>query len=597
MTEADLIEKVRKNREKGRSKREEYKTEWDQCYDYYEGDQVPSGLPSYAKYFALNLIRKRLDSILGAMLRFKYTISLKPRGEEDIGKADFYKKVISYLMERAKAWMEIVKAICQQYTVGIGWMQLYWDRDKNQGLGGLAWQPRDAYTVWFDPAAKEENLSDARWIGREERFTLDEVKLLWPEKADLVTSNDPDTLDPTNEIDNDKVTVIEYQYYTEKKVKKYFLDGEAVEPPKGKKVPSKYQVISKTERTYYKAQLAGEVVLNNSGTGLSQFDMIPFYHSKRKDSPYPIGEIKNWIKWQDLINVMYSLMIDYVGRSAKITGVIKGASGQEAEQLRRSAAEPGAMPSLPEGVEFQSVTPAPLPASFDMVLKDLRTAWDDLTAYYQVQRGDSPWSGISGKAIKQLQSAGSLAYVLGEHHINDSITACGRLMLELIGKHMTVEQALRITEEGEPVPINKFMGKEGEISEQEIEKQGLNKVENPETNEVEYYLNSLSEIANYDLKIEVDSLKEQTQREKEEMALALVKTKAEDGRPLVDREYVLDAVEIKEKDRILARMAMADQVAMLGKMVMSNPFLMELVQNPDLLQRVTEAMGQPQGVM
>lgn len=603
MEEFELIKQIQKNRTSGKTAREKYSDEWDRCYDYYEGSQTPSGLPEYAKYFCLNLIRKRLDSILGALLRFKYTAVLKPRGDEDIPKVDFYKKIVEYILDRTKAWVEETKAIFQQYMVGIGWIQIYWDKDKSP-LGDITWAMRDAYTIWFDPYVKREDLSDARWIGREERFTVEDIKLLWPGKANLVIANDVDTLEPLQEAsgaeEEDRATVIEYQYYTEDKKKLYYKDGELVEAPKKltKKEASQYDIIEKIERTHWKAHMCGDVLLDNEPTDLSRFDLIPFYHAKRKDSSYPIGEVENWTHWQDLINVFYSLLLNYVARSGKLTGVVEGGTREFVDTLRKDVAEPGGIAWVPTGASFKPWVAPPLPSAFDVVLKDLRNAWDDLTAYYDVQRGETPWAGISGKAITQLQHAGSLAYVLGEHHINNSITTCGRLMLELIGKHMTVEQAWRLTSNEGLTPVNQYLGKAGELSPEEKNQPMISQRENSETGEIEYYLNDLKDIAQYDLKIEVDSLKEQTKREKEEMAIALIQTNAEDGKPLVDREFVLNSLGIAEKNRIIQRMRETDQLMQMGQMVLKNPFLMELIQNPELMARIQQAMGAgPQGGM
>lgn len=159
--------------------------------DYYDGlqwsDEDAQELADRGQApLVFNQIKPTVNWMLGTERRTRFDGKVLPREESDESGAEVKSKLLKYLSDinrtpftRSKAWESCIKA-------GIGWMEDAISTDPTQEL--LTTRYESWRNIYYDSAAVELDLSDARYLFRWRWLDLDIAIALCPDKKHILES-------------------------------------------------------------------------------------------------------------------------------------------------------------------------------------------------------------------------------------------------------------------------------------------------------------------------------------------------------------------------------------------------------------------------
>jgi len=231
--EDDFVVKFRKNLEGSRSAFSPWKEKAKKYYRTYAGDpwsdadrakMQKEDRPPVTYNYALSVI----NAVLGKEMSERKEIKFEGVGKHDLRD----QKVAEWQTNLVRTWWAQCdghrhesQSLLDQLITGYGWGHVFLDLSRFPFKVKL--EHVDPWEMLPDPKAKDDNLTDARWLIRERRWGVDEVKAVWPEKseslvASLSTSGHSSVYPKvavagytTNSIvapDEEEITVWEYQF-------------------------------------------------------------------------------------------------------------------------------------------------------------------------------------------------------------------------------------------------------------------------------------------------------------------------------------------------------------------------------------------------
>lgn len=159
------------------------------CHAYYDGKQLTAEQEEFASAEGLkprstNLIGRVINSVLGSEARHRSGIRI----DADSGSMTDVTDVLNGSMKEAHretyADMAVSGAYGGMVKGGIGWVEVSRDPDPLNYPYRVREVHRDE--IWWDLAAKDFMLRDARWVVRSQWFDLDEITAALPDHAAIL---------------------------------------------------------------------------------------------------------------------------------------------------------------------------------------------------------------------------------------------------------------------------------------------------------------------------------------------------------------------------------------------------------------------------
>lgn len=132
-----------------------------------------------------NHIAPTVDVVVGAETAERQEVRYLPVGIEDTGMSDALSKIGKYFRDKADVGTEESDAFRDAVICGMGWTETSMDYESDPE-GRLVIDRRDPLRMVFDPSASKMSLSDRKWQMYEDWVDKDDLKALWPDKADLI---------------------------------------------------------------------------------------------------------------------------------------------------------------------------------------------------------------------------------------------------------------------------------------------------------------------------------------------------------------------------------------------------------------------------
>ena len=161
--------------------------------DYYDGNQLDAvamqklqdlGIPPSIE----NLIAPAIDDILGLEAKNRTDFKVIPDGAIHDDEADLVARALGQKLNKAerasKADRACAEAYSSQMKSGLGWAEVA--RNHNPFLYDYRCYNVHRNEIWWDWLAKEDDLSDARWLLRRRWTDLDVACQMWPAKKELI---------------------------------------------------------------------------------------------------------------------------------------------------------------------------------------------------------------------------------------------------------------------------------------------------------------------------------------------------------------------------------------------------------------------------
>lgn len=158
--------------------------------DYADGNQLDSELLRRQKELGIppakeNIITPAIAAVCGYEAKMRTDWRVTPdggQGSDDIADALNYR--LNQAERHSKADKALSRAFRAQVTVGVGWVEVA------RASNSLDYPYRCRYVhrneIWWDMAAQESDLSDARWLRRRRWVDKAKAARLFPDHADLL---------------------------------------------------------------------------------------------------------------------------------------------------------------------------------------------------------------------------------------------------------------------------------------------------------------------------------------------------------------------------------------------------------------------------
>jgi hypothetical protein len=183
--------------------------------------------------YEFNRIRQLIRRVTGQQLKNKPQIKVRAVEENDVDTAEIYNGLIKNIEVQSSA--ENAYDTAFQWACGGGYGVLRvtaeYESDNSFDQCLKIVNVMDPLTVWFDPAARKFDRSDARFVFVTELITKEQFKERWPD-AEMVDFDIPSSLDSFDKewFYKDMVRIAEYWYIEKEPVTLYLLsDGATVE--------------------------------------------------------------------------------------------------------------------------------------------------------------------------------------------------------------------------------------------------------------------------------------------------------------------------------------------------------------------------------
>lgn len=186
----DLIELVKKCKKDSDKHLAQWLKEAKDSYDLVAGHQwsdedraVLESMNRPAVVF--NRVGPVIDSVCGTEVNNRQQVQFLPRQAGDSGVNELLTGATQWVRDNCDAEDEESDAFFDVCVSGLGWTETRMDYT-DEPEGQVLIERIDPLTMRYDPAAKKRNLTDARWVQREEWMTKDEIDATWPEADEII---------------------------------------------------------------------------------------------------------------------------------------------------------------------------------------------------------------------------------------------------------------------------------------------------------------------------------------------------------------------------------------------------------------------------
>ena len=226
---------------------QEWREEALEDYNFVAGKQwTDEELAEFKKQkrpaLVINRIRPLINVLSGWQRTNRFDIEFLPRTGDDIQLAQLRGGVTKYVMDRCNYESSESTVFLDCAIGGLGWFHVKYQYDYETDKGNAKIERTDPFDIYCDPEAHELDFSDAKFICRARWADKDELKNLYPDKAEEIENNynvyDPIEKEQRENIEIDpiwyshelhKVRVVEcwYKEHTTKTMI-YTADGQAI---------------------------------------------------------------------------------------------------------------------------------------------------------------------------------------------------------------------------------------------------------------------------------------------------------------------------------------------------------------------------------
>ena len=189
-----LLTDVKNQFKEAKDHSSDWRTETVESFDFVAGRQWSTEDTSTLEeqgrpVITFNRMGPYFDAISGYEINNRQEIKFKPRTVDDTGQTDILNAATKWVLDLTNAQDKESDAFMDTLIGGYGWISTYMDYETDPD--GLVCMERvDPLEMYWDPFARQKNLSDARYIQRIQWKSKEEIKRQWPD-AELSTNPDP----------------------------------------------------------------------------------------------------------------------------------------------------------------------------------------------------------------------------------------------------------------------------------------------------------------------------------------------------------------------------------------------------------------------
>ncbi len=494
--------------------------EWHTYWNAYTGDYFKNNTrPDYKSDQVSNFIFSTIETIRPVMIDNNPRFIAMARTEEGYEKKTKVQMALDYEFDRENMDEKIPRQTITSLVLGTSVWFLPWDGNADSEYGGEVRAIEvNPFNLYPDPLAT--SVEDAEFLIYATYKHVNILKKLFPKKSNLLEGGNIKYSELVANRDNDAVRVdnqvlvleIWCRDYTTQEYEEKGEDG------------SLYKV---KKRKYPKGRVLTiapdlGIVLNDRENPYDD-GKFPFVLVKDYDIPFKFwgeGEPKQLLSPQMHLNDLSNQIIDNARLTANMPWIIDKNAGIGYGKLTN---RPGLVIRKNPGTEVRRDTPPQMPNYISEKIDDLKRDIEIISGVHDVTQGRRPTGIQAGNAIMALQEAGQARIRLKVKLMEQGLSKIATMWYARMQQFWKLDRWVRVADD-----------------------KGSYGFELITEDDLQY---------DFDIKITAGSTMPVNKSAMLDLMIRLGQTTAEDGLPVVDRESILEYVEISNKERVLQRFA------------------------------------------
>ena len=189
---------VRKSLNAARTAVTDFREQAQECDRFYHGDQWDPEDIAVLKAqrrapLTINKVAPYVNAVIGFELLNRQRCTFVPRNAESVATAagsELATHAYQWVLDECYGDDERSQAFRDMLIRGMGWVETRYDAEDDED-GRIIRDRGDGSEMYWDQAARKQNLEDATWVARRRYIRLDDVRAMFgDEKADLIDSGE-----------------------------------------------------------------------------------------------------------------------------------------------------------------------------------------------------------------------------------------------------------------------------------------------------------------------------------------------------------------------------------------------------------------------
>lgn len=568
--------------EEGTKAREEFDKDWPLWREFYKGKQFRRRTIAGKPEAVFNISRSTIQSTIPILTDARPGFNIGPKEPRDYQFADMLSKACGHIWEQRTADHTLVEALMDSQIISAGIWKIPWNRDLEDGLGDVDIQCINPDDI-FVPKFSVDFNKNCPWVIHRTVKSVGELRKLFPDKADAIQPDGkPDqdqlkqkTMDgditlvspvdqkskvrqPFSPMPGDeKLCEVLECWVDSEHLDEYeeFFEGKSEEPQYKKKYPN-----GKLITVLPQQRLLLQAVENPYSDGQAPF--VRFVDTILPRQFWGEGEIEPLMDVQKMINKVLATIMDWMNMHANAPWLNPSTSGLDPTQLTNAIAAVYTYQVGPNGEKPERVFPQPLPPYVAEMLQTLLRFAETISGIQEVSQGRKPTGVTAAQAIDTLQEAAQTRIRLKERNLQTSLSQAARLIVSRILQFWTTPRMIKVTGQQEWPEFFEFHVQDVENNQKQMLATPYQMDPATQTYQPQPLIQSEPSKGMFDISVESGTALPTQKAERGNLAFKLYEAQP----PAIDQEALLDAVEIKDKDKILRRMqereVMAQQAAL-----------------------------------
>lgn len=553
-----------------RQHRKKTEKEWDKYYKFYRGDQWEQKPPAHRSHIVLNFIFGIIESEIPIITDNRPDADVRPVGKPDKEIAQILKANMERIWDENRMEKKKPRFVRDGCIYGDGWLKGYFDPELKEGLGDIAIDVCDPYSVYLDPFATGPE--DCQYLLHVVKKPLSWVKAHYPSVMDgpegLETTTDTgnrrqgrDSSGEGSEQITDSTGALT-QYVKKSGYNSKIYEGKAVEVIEAwikdytvedfeaptDQTDENGQPVMETQQRYKYPKgrlviLAGGKVVDDKDFPYTRFSRPPFVQWKNYDvnqEQHGISEVDNLIPVQEEVNKRKAKMIDHHNLEANSPWIYAEGTVDPESLNDKPGQKIPVTKGFQDSVRRTQIPPlaADILASYESSVR----AMEIISGISATTQGRRPAGVTAGTAIHALQEATESKIRMKARNLEYAVEEIGKIIIDLMLQFYTEERMFRTYDKAtntEMVGTMMVNTEEGKI-----------------------YINGKPQfdIQDYDVRVRAGSMMMTDREAKTDLELTMFKI------GLTDQQACLEGIDYPNKEAVLARMQAKNQAAMAGGM-------------------------------
>lgn len=575
--ELALVKKTMNTFYKFKNYRKRYDNRWMDYYRLMRGKQWDYRRPKWKNSEVFNLIWQTIQSQIPLQTDVRPRFSFLPKEPSDREFAEILDSIADSDFEQNNWLRTVFEVLYDGWVYGTSFSSMNYSQDENYGMGAAIYVSEDPFHCYPHPDANEINDGESDEFFYARPVETCKVKRAFPERAQYIHADIFDRIKK----DKTELGIFHMTYFNSDRqlseghwgkhdsgtddiprtfVVEAFLkpteveeieDEEKIEDENGEEqTVKKFTVKSKYPNGRH-IVIANKMILHE-GPLPHEDNLIPFSKFNNYILPrefFGVSEIEQLESPQIVFNKILSFMLDGFALTGNPIWIIDSNSEVDPDNLRNM---PGGVVEKNPGSEVRRESGVSINPTFFSLFDRVTDLFNTVAGQSEFSQGDAPGGVTAASAIEQLIRASRTRIRQKQRNLDSYMRDAGNQYMNRVFEYYTVPKIFRITNKDGSELFRKFRVERDEqgnkvavVSDFEERQGGL----------VEGSERRLILKGNLDVRVTTGSELPFDVADNERKALALF------DRGVIDAEEVLTRIEYPNKEKVLDRLAQAQQQA------------------------------------